>query len=233
MIAKKSAQPLKDYTGNSIDELVTKIHVITGWRLPKAGAIINILCEQLHKKLRFDFPGISHDEIENAFHKFGSEENFTGTMNIAVIDRVLKKYFLSKAHENFENERKSSFGSIPVPSPQQHLNECRELIEHKYQLYLEGKMRMELLPPFIFPILRKDYNADPDLPKHFISGAKQFIRNRSDTSKVHRNNMAQIGELVNDFTGGRLQDVATKLALQYCFETLKQKNYQQLYTCEL
>jgi hypothetical protein len=231
MMKKLSLLPsLKSYTTGITDELLTKIQVITGWRLPKDEKTLNILCIQLQKKLRFDYPGITHDEIENAFLKFGSEENFTGSMSIAIIDRVLKKYFASVAGEKFDAERKETAQVIPMISPQQHLNECRELIEHKYMLFLEGRLNVELLPAFIFPVLIKDFNVPPDMPEYFTAAAKEFIRDSRGKNKFRKSQAIAIGEAMGGIiTDDSLQDLAVKLSIERCFQELQKMNYQHLY----
>ncbi len=220
--------------------------MITGWRLPKGEKMIGILCSQLAKKLRIDYPGILHDEIENAFLKFGSEENFTGAMSIAIIDRVLKKYFATVAADRFDAERSRIVQpghalALPLISPQQHLNECRELIEHKYMLYSQNRLNIELIPTFIWPVLIKDFGAPDDLPQKFIYAGKEFIRElrgkrkfgsprRSDDQRGKRDAVA-IGEAMGGtaITDDSLNEVATKLAIEECFKEFKKMNYQHLY----
>jgi hypothetical protein len=100
--------PIKSFTEPSTpaNELLFKIHTATGWRLPKSEKLCSILRRQLENKLHFDYPGISHDQVETAFLKFGAEENFTGTLCIAQIDKVLRKYFSHQTQQNFDDERR-------------------------------------------------------------------------------------------------------------------------------
>ena len=211
---------------------MVKIHAITGWRMPKGEKMMNILCGQLNKKLRMDYPGISHDEIETAFLKFGSEENFTGSMSIAIIDRVLKKYFASVAADKFDAERKQFTQTIPLVSPQEHLNDCRGLIEHKYMLFLEGRLNVQLLPCFIFQVLVKDFNAPPDMPKHFINEAKELIRDSRGKNKIGKRDAIAIGDAIGatEISQSNLYDFATKLAIEACFKELQKMNYEHLYS---
>jgi hypothetical protein len=233
MMTQKLPPPPKDYTTSLIDELIKNIHVITGWRLPKTEYMLLILCRQLQKKLHFDYPGISHDEIENAFHKYGGEENFTGSLNISTIDRVLKKYFASKAQMNFDEERKIVTQTIPIPLPSEHLSECRALLEHKYQLYLVDEMEVELLPAFIWPVLQRDFKIDPELPLQFTGMAKEFIRERSESRKITRQDAITATMSDWDHSNTKIDDVSVKLAISYCFFQLRQMHFMHLYQkCE-
>lgn len=221
-----------NFTGQhtATNELLLKIHTATGWRLPKTEHLCFILCRQLENKLRFDYPMVTYDQAETAFLQFGTEENFTGTMSIAQIDKVLRKYFASITDENFNQERKHYEQVIPIPQPHQHLDECRELIECKYQLYLSDKLNIELLPPFIFEVLVRDYGIDPELPMRFIQEAKEFIAERKGKGRIGKT--TAISEILIEAGPQTLEYTCLKLAIEHSFEIFKNRNQEHLYQFE-
>lgn len=226
---KTGKKQAADYTGmfTATNDLLLRIHTATGWRLPKTESLCMILCRQLQKKLFYDYPGITHDQVETAFMKFGTEENFTGSMSIMIIDRVLKKFYAHQAQEKFDKERhQDTCTVIPLPTLTEHLQDCRVLIEHKYQLYLQEKLNVELLPPFIFRILCQDFDIDPDLPLQFVTAAKQFIAERKG-QKLER--AGSVNKALTSFESLDLESTCTKLAIECCFEEFKNVNMKNLY----
>jgi hypothetical protein len=231
MEAKKSPMPIKSFTEPSTpaNELLFKIHTATGWRLPKSEKLCSILRRQLENKLHFDYPGISHDQVETAFLKFGSEENFTGTLCIAQIDKVLRKYFSHQTQQNFDDERRLTTQTIPIPTPSQHLYECRALLEHKYQLYLEKKLNIELIPAFIWPVLQKDYGIIPELPALFVIKAKQFIADRKGNNKIRRGESLSDNVATMEAGYDNTENVSIKLALECAFIEFEKMGNKHLY----
>jgi hypothetical protein len=230
---KTSTSPNKEKSystpSTETNELLLKIHTATGWRLPKTEQLCLILCRQIENKLRFDYPGITPDQVETAFLKFGSEENFTGTLSIAQIDKVLRKYFSHQTQQNFDNERRLTTQTIPIPTPHQHLHECRALLEHKYQLYLEKKLNIELLPVFIWPVLQKDYGIIPELPALFVIKAKQFIADRKGNNKIRRGESFADNVATMEAGYDNTENVSIKLALEHAFMQFEQMGNKHLY----
>lgn len=72
--------------------LIGKIAVITGWVVP-LGYILNILVDQLEKKLVESYHNVNPDEVEFAFRERGTQlKDWGKEMNLALIDEVMIPY---------------------------------------------------------------------------------------------------------------------------------------------
>src|SRR4249920_2891682 len=205
----------------SLPELLLTISVITGWRLNKNAAAMETLCTQLQHKLVEDYPNITTEQIEEAFRKFGNDEDFGKTVNVAQVSKVLQKYFSSLAQDSDFEERQNKFTVEKVEhlTPEQELSETRKLLESKYQLFLDDKLQFDLLPAFGYEVLAEDFCIVPDLPLKFVQQAKERLQNRiSPYQKAveRKADAAPIGEILpSAFNEKSLHDMVNKLALEY------------------
>ena len=115
--------------------LLIKIHVITGWVVPDKQEYLNILNDQLQKKLSESYATVNADEVEYAFRNFGtSVKDWGKAMNLSMIDEVLAPYLqrrseLSKIEEDQKKELPAPAETLTDKTMQDWLNEVRLTIE--------------------------------------------------------------------------------------------------------
>lgn len=113
----------------TIQNLILKIHVITGWVLP-ADEIMNILIDQFLKKITEEYLELNPEEVEFAFRNKGTSlKDWGKEINLNLIDEILRDYLeerfsISKKEENLH----------PSPEPVKWTNED---ILNKYRLEIE------------------------------------------------------------------------------------------------
>jgi regulator of sigma D len=231
-------QPPASYS-KSLPELLLTISVITGWRLNKNPSALETLCTQLQHKLAEDYPNITTEQIEEAFRKFGNDEDYGKTINVAQVSKVLQKYFSSLAQDSDFEERQNKFTIDKVEhlTPEQELSETRKLLEQKYQLFLDDKLQFDLLPAFGYEVLAEDFCIVPDLPLRFIGQARDRLQNRVSPYKKAEGRREKIeaeaeliGAILPDAVAEQtIKQLVNKFALEYCFEQFKNMGYTRLY----
>jgi regulator of sigma D len=227
-------QPPASYS-KSLPELLLTISVITGWRLNKNPSALETLCTQLQHKFAEDYPNITTEQIEEAFRKFGNDEDYGKTINVSQVSKVLQKYFSSLAQDSDFEERQNKFtiDKIEHLTPEQELSETRELLESKYQLFLDDKLQFDLLPAFGYEVLAEDFCIVPDLPLKFVQQAKERLQGRISPyqkAEQRKADAAPIGEVMAGTINEKsLHDMMNKLALEYSFTMFKNLGYTRLY----
>jgi hypothetical protein len=231
MIAIQNKQPPK--FSKTLGELLITISVITGWKLNKNPAALETLCTQLSLKLSEDFPGITTPQIEDAFRKYGTDEqDFGKTINVALVARVMQRYFsnLGQEQDYAERSNKLPFTVTPKPSRWQDLQDTRAMLESKYQLFLEDRLQFDLLPGFAFKTLQKDFGIVPELPQRFVEQAKKILAAQGgEADKQHRDAVA-IAPLLSLMTPEKtLDELCKRLAIEYAFNRFAGLNMPHIY----
>lgn len=119
--------------------LLLKIHVITGWTIPKSPELLNILIDQVQKYLFEKYPELNPDEIEYAFRSSGTTlEDWGKEMNLNLLDKVLIKY-INDRFDLSDNEMKLKETPVEqkIFSQEELDNSAREDAERQYQLFLK------------------------------------------------------------------------------------------------
>lgn len=114
-----------------------KIHVITGWTIPKDDLLI-ILIDQFIKKLIEGYPNVNPEEIEYAFRNYGTTVKDWGkSMNLSLIDEVMIPYLEQRFELSRVEEQKA---------PQIEYKPDLEQIEREYQEFLQTDLGKKLNP---------------------------------------------------------------------------------------
>lgn len=92
----------------SVQTLLLKIHVITGWEIP-VKELMGILIDQLIKKIREDYETLNSDEVEHAFRQAPVKE-WGKALNLNLIDEVVGPYLVKRRQISDMEER-----SKPAP----------------------------------------------------------------------------------------------------------------------
>jgi len=135
----------------SAHSIMLKIHVITGWTIPLSDEMLDILVDQLAKKLNEQYKNVNESEIEYAFRNRGIEVKDWGKqLHLTMIDDVLLPYLetrfdLSRTEENL-------FGKF-----QYALEDKKELTEDEWNEWISDvrKYDFKLIPCAIYDYLVK------------------------------------------------------------------------------
>lgn len=118
--------------------LLVKIHVITGWEIPK-DELLGILVDQFLKKIEESYLMINVEEVEYAFRNKPLEVKEWGkAMNISLIDEVLIPYLNKRSVVSRLEE-----AALPPPVQKNYdletmMNEHREITEACFQRFKKG-----------------------------------------------------------------------------------------------
>lgn len=144
----------------SVKILVFKISVITGWNLPEQQEVLNILYDQMGKKLMEDYSDLNTDEIEYAFRSFGTTVKDWGkNVNLSLIDEVLLPYKSKRLEVSQIEERKAKKqNELPASEP---ITNGDELVETVRAVFLKTKLT-GLIPSKVYDILveKEELNLD-------------------------------------------------------------------------
>lgn len=132
-----------------------KIHVITGWTIPK-DELMKILLDQFIKKLVESYPNVNPEEIEYAFRNYGTTVKDWGkAMNLSLIDEVMMPYLSDRKHLSHElEERNTEPPPVEIYTDEQLDNLHRGWTEEYYQQIRKGIVKE--IPDYTRAILTKD-----------------------------------------------------------------------------
>ena len=136
-----------------------KIHVITGWAIPKE-EILNVLLDQFIKKIKEGYPDTNPEEWEYAFRNYGTAVKDWGkSMNLSLIDEVMKPYMSDRKHLSHElEERNVEPPPVEIYTDEQLDNLHRGWTEEFYQQIRKGIVKE--VPDYTRAILTKDKLID-------------------------------------------------------------------------
>jgi hypothetical protein len=119
-------------------KLILKIAVITGWVIP-VNEVLNVLIDQLAKKLKEGYGSLNVDEIEYAFRGNTSVKDWGKEMNLNLIDQVLQPY-LDRRNEvsAMEQRLKERPPDQRIYTEDEILNQRRAEIETTFQAMKQG-----------------------------------------------------------------------------------------------
>jgi hypothetical protein len=221
--------------------LLFKIHVITGWNLPDDDYYMNVLKDQLFKKLSEDYTDCSVAEIEFAFRNYGTTVKDWGkNMNLQLFDTVMSAYKTARACISGYEERIVNALPESKPSEEQVLNMRRSLIEDWYQSFLQKKARVVLFPEDGIDTLVNDKFCYEGIHNEFISQARERLvtsyNSQIDNAKLSGKAKqateltARLDAIIADEAFVEVQLYARKLSLLYCFYRFKKAGYTNIYT---
>lgn len=141
--------------------VITRIHVITGWTIPDDKEYIRILAEELKEKLTEDFSQMNFDEIIHAFRSIGTGiKDWGKSMNIALVDEVLKEYAFKRFELSQQEEKLKVAPEQRIYTKIELTNIQRADIEAFYQRCLKG-----IIPPLELPDYFKEVLVEDGLMK--------------------------------------------------------------------
>lgn len=118
------------------DEIILRIHVITGWTIP-AKELLLILRDEFLQKITESYLNLNAKEIFYAFRNKPAEIKEWGkAMNISLIDEVLQPYL----------EKRFEISKIEEQKKQIEYKPDIEQIEKEYQEFLKTDLGKKLNP---------------------------------------------------------------------------------------
>ncbi len=133
----------------SVHALLLKIHVITGWNAPDKEENLNILIDQVAKKLTEDYATVNIDEMELAFRK-NPVKDWGKNMNLNLIDEVMTPYLQQRKELSRIEETKAK--PLELPAPEISDEDYLEAVKSTYKLTKEWRM----LPVLAYDILVRE-----------------------------------------------------------------------------
>lgn len=223
--------------------LLFKVHVITGWNLPDDEYYLNVLKDQLRKKLLEEYSNCNISEIEFAFRNYGTTVKDWGkNMNLNLFDTVMDSYLTARKCITEFEERMKEEVEKPKPTDEEVMNMRRELVEGRYQSFLEGKSSFVLFPADGIDTLIKDGYCQHDLYVDFIMKAQQYLFNSYDKkiedatkglNKNKVNDLKELREQLIEDDNVEVKILAKKMALLFCFYKFKEAGYKNIYVQEI
>lgn len=220
--------------------LLFKIHVITGWILPDDEYYMQVLADQLRKKLMEEYSDLTISEMEYAFRNFGTTVKDWGKcFNLNLFDTVMSNYRVTRTCiSEYEERLHLSPSSNLKPSEEMVLQMRRELIEDKYQGFLQGKSSFVFLPEDGIDTLVNDKFCEDNLHTDFIENAKKALFKSYTTEIENAKASGRAREvfdleekiaLLNDEENAQVRILSRKMALMYCFFQFKNAGYKNIY----
>lgn len=210
--------------------LILKIHVITGWIVPEA-ELMNILTDQLRKKLVESYHTCNPDEIEYAFRNYGtSVKDWGKAMNLSLMDEVMQPY-LSKRFElsRLEEQVKTPPQlNTPQITPEAAEAVRKEFVNDLYNEYLRGALKPDYIPSYLFLFLEEQNKISITVPQKkaiYERGRSYYLKLKSDESRP-------IGSLLNntsDEDGEMIKRIARQFAIYEYFEQEKSKGLTKIF----
>ena len=139
--------------------LITVIHVITGWKLPDDPGYVKILCEELVLMLKEDFFMLNLSEVSLAFRKNRKVQDWGKSMNLNLIAEVLGSYCEERTRiGNEERKLNEKPAEQIIYSDEEIQNQRRGEFEKAYQAMRQGHL------PIIFDYYEELLVLDGILP---------------------------------------------------------------------
>jgi hypothetical protein len=131
------------------EPLLLKLHVITGWAIPK-DELMTILTDQFVKKMVESYPMVNSEEMEYAFRNNTGVKDWGKAMNLNLIDEVLAPY-LEKRKELSRMEEEKKMKQLQLPAPEVSDDEFIEAVKTSYM----ATKKWKVIPVLAYNILYK------------------------------------------------------------------------------
>jgi hypothetical protein len=226
-----------------LDKLMLLIHAITGWKLPANEAINIMLTDQLGKRIREKYNNSNPDEIEYAFRTYGSTvKDYGKDFNLSLFDTVMQAYIadreeVSRIEEQY-TAKKLAIAYRPTPDTVKSMR--RQVVEERYQAFLNGQASFGIQPVDGIETLAADNFCEPDIYADFLIKAMETVRaelvkdREAYLMKGKTSQAAAIQQQIDRLTSNHEKVVilAKKIALVFCFYKFKEAGYKTIYKQE-
>lgn len=114
------------------NQLLLKLHVITGWTIPQ-NELMEILVDQFVKKMIEGYPTVNCEEMEFAFRNNTGVKDWGKAMNLNLIDEVMAPY-MAKRKGLSKIEEETIMKQLVLPAPEVTDEEFLESVKTIYKL---------------------------------------------------------------------------------------------------
>jgi hypothetical protein len=137
------------------NELLLKIHVITGWNIP-TDEIMDLFIDQFKKKLLESYKTVNVDEMEYAFRTFGTSiKDWGKSMNLSLIDEVMEDYLAQRREVGKLEESYATKNLLAAPVKKLSEDDYTNWINEVKDLFNAGKYSPKLLPLLLYDKLNE------------------------------------------------------------------------------
>jgi hypothetical protein len=172
MIARKYVQPTlgslwkhnKEQFYLTLQRVVMKIHVITGWRVP-ANEMLDILLDQMEKRIIERYPAINEAEIEHAFRNNTVVKDYGKNLNLNTVDEVLLPYLSERYDASLREERMKTVKDVKMLPAAQVTDE--EFIISLYKTFTQNPQFL-LIPTMAYDILKKTMQLSIEQKRSYL-----------------------------------------------------------------
>jgi hypothetical protein len=135
-------------------------------------------------------------------------------------------------------ERKKPIADITYkPTAEELMNMRRQVVEDRYQAYLQGQSSFVMQPTDSVETLAMDKFCEPDLHKDFLAEAIQYIKHELGKERetlLMRGNTAYADAKLKEMRDTTVESAAVvilakKMALVYCFMQFQKAGFTQIY----
>lgn len=132
--------------------ILAKISAITGWTVPASEIMLDILVDQLSKKLSENYSNLNVEEIEYAFRNKGIEVKDWGkSLSLTLLDEVLLPYLENR----FELSRLEESVKKPVMIEENKEITDQEMFEWIDEWKVRENISIDLIPLSFYEFLEK------------------------------------------------------------------------------
>jgi hypothetical protein len=129
--------------------LLLKLHVITGWEVPLK-EFMNILADQLQKKMGESYANVNAEEVEYAFRNNTQVQDWGKAMNLSLIDDVMIPYLEKRKELSAIEEQKAPAGLIEGPKEDLSDKAMGEWLEDIKSKILKDEITYEFIPLMLY-----------------------------------------------------------------------------------
>lgn len=224
--------------GNHSLALLIRIHAITGWNIPEHEDYLNPLVSEFTKLLMESYKDLNPEEIAYAVRNYGLEVKDWGkNMNLSLIDKPISEYRRVRKCLSDMEEKKQVPAVAYKPGEQELVSMRRQVIEERYQAYLQGQTGFELQPVNGIETLSADNFCEGDLHKMFIDNAIERIKSalvKEHELLLYKNMLPHAADKQKEIYAVVRQSekvvmLAKKMALVYCFAAFQKAGFKHIY----
>lgn len=168
--------------------LIAKISVITGWVVPY-NEVLNILVDQLEKKLTESYPNTNPDEVEYAFRERGTLlEDWGKEMNLAMFDKVMIPYMEKRFEASKVEQQQKEKLMLPEKKEDMSDNAMVDFWENTAKLVKNGGYAVDLIPPGLYEWMDESGGINLDREKKNMYMERAMLYRHSIIASAYEKN---------------------------------------------
>jgi len=221
----------------TVQAIILRIKVITGWPIPELEEERNILYAELTKHFREAWPTLNAEEVMYAIRSYtGVVKNWGKDINLALIDEALAKYYQHRQQVSLLEEQAAVKRDAPQLPPAEA--DWKEMCEACYQEFLTGKYNLSLWPWQMYDefvkcdMMEAEFylNAQEAAEIHLLSKHRgQIVKEELTGSQVSVRELQAKIEAINSKQSIEVINLAKKMAVRYLYQQAKKQKIDHLF----